>query len=89
MDADLYEKVLRKAKEEDIPVLAHCEEKSLVRGGVINAGKKAEELGLPGITDAVEDIVAARDLILAGETGAHVHLCHCSTKASVAFLMMA
>lgn len=89
MDTDLYEKALRKAKEEDIPVFAHCEDKSILRGGVINAGKKAEELGLPGISDAVEDIIAARDLILAGETGAHVHLCHCSTKASVAFLMMA
>ena len=42
-----------------------------------------KELGLPGISNAVEDIITARDILLANETGAQLHLCHCSTKESV------
>ena len=82
MDTALYRKAMTIAKEEGIVVLAHCEDKSLVQGGVMNAGKKAEELEMPGITNAVEDIIAARDILLAKETGAKLHLCHCSTKDS-------
>lgn len=82
MDTALYKKAMTIAKEEGIVVLAHCEDKSLVQGGVMNAGKKAEELAMPGITNAVEDIIAARDILLAKETGAKLHLCHCSTKDS-------
>lgn len=82
MDTALYKKAMTIAKEEGIVVLAHCEDKSLVQGGVMNAGKKAEELEMPGITNAVEDIIAARDILLAKETGAKLHLCHCSTKDS-------
>lgn len=89
MDIKLYEKAMRIAAKENIPVFAHCEDKNLVNGGVINAGKKAEELHLPGISNAVEDVITARDIFLAGETGARLHLCHCSTKASVALVLLA
>lgn len=89
MDAALYREGMKLAKKAGIPVLAHCEEKSLAAGGVMNAGKKADELGLKGITNAVEDIVAARDILLAKETGATLHLCHCSTEDSVKFVKMA
>ena len=54
--------------------------------GVVNAGKQAEKLHLPGILNAVEDTVIARDLVLAESTGAQLHLCHCSTKNSVLML---
>ncbi len=89
MDTALYEKALRQAAAAGIPVFAHCEDKSLVGGGVMNAGKKAEELGLEGISNAVEDIIAARDILLAKETGARLHLCHCSTKDSVKMIKAA
>lgn len=89
MDTALYEMALRQAAAAGLPVFAHCEEKSLVGGGVINAGKKAEELGLEGISNAVEDIIAARDILLAKETGARLHLCHCSTKDSVMMIKAA
>ncbi len=89
MDIKLYEKMMKEAAKQGLPVFAHCEEKALAPDGVINAGAKAEELGLPGIPDAVEDIIAARDIFLAGETGARLHLCHCSTKASVAMVLLA
>lgn len=89
MDSKLYEKALKIAAKEQIPVFAHCEEKNLVAGGVMNKGEKAESLGLPGISNAVENIITARDIFLAGETGAKLHLCHCSTKESVALVLLA
>lgn len=89
MDISLYREALRKAAEIGLPMFAHCEDKNLVAGGVINAGVASEKLGLPGITDAVEDVITARDLILAGETGCHVHLCHCSTAFSAKLLKAA
>jgi dihydroorotase len=89
MDSALYAEAMRQAAENQIPVFAHCEDKSLVGKGVINAGKKAEELGLCGISNAVEDIITARDILLAKETGAKLHLCHCSTKDSVRMIALA
>jgi len=89
MNAVLYAEGMKKAKEVGLPVFAHCEEIHLVRGGVMNAGARAEELGLPGITNAVEDIITMRDILLAEETGAKLHLCHCSTKYSVDFVRFA
>lgn len=89
MDILVYVEGMKKAAENDLLVMAHCEDKQLVRGGVMNAGKRADELGLPGITNSVEDVITARDIFLANETGAKLHLCHCSTKDSVAMVKFA
>ena len=89
MNSALYAEGLQLAAEAGIPVFAHCEDIDLVRGGVMNAGKRAKELGLPGITNAVEDIITARDIFLARETGVRLHLCHCSTKDSVKMIALA
>lgn len=89
MDILVYLEGMKAAKENNLVVLAHCEDKNLVRGGVMNAGAKAEELGLKGITNAVEDVITARDIFLANETGVRLHLCHCSTKDSVAMIKLA
>jgi dihydroorotase len=86
MDTALYMEAMRQAAHYKIPIFAHCEDKSLVGKGVINAGKKAMELGLPGITNAVEDIITARDIIMAKESGAQLHLCHISTADSAKML---
>ena len=75
MDSKLYEQAMLIAKEENLPVFAHCEDKNLVGKGALNAGKKAKELGVEGITNAVEDIITARDILLSKETGARLHLC--------------
>lgn len=80
MDSALMRAAMKKAKRLGIPIFSHCEDISLVEGGVMNAGARAEALGLRGITNAVENIIAARDIMLAEETGAALHLCHCSTK---------
>lgn len=89
MDTSLYFKALKEASKQGVLVFAHCEDKSLVGKGAINAGPKADELGLEGISNAVEDIIVARDIILCKETGARLHLCHCSTKGSTRMLGMA
>ncbi len=83
MDVSLYRKAMQKAAALNIPVFAHCEDKTLVGKGVVQEGFKAEELGVDGISNAVEDVITARDIILAKDTGAQLHLCHCSTKDSV------
>ena len=89
MDILVYLEGMKAARENNLVILAHCEDKNLVRGGVMNAGAKAEELGLKGITNAVEDVITARDIFLANETGVRLHLCHCSTKDSVAMIKLA
>lgn len=89
MDTALYAEAMRQAAKYEVPIFAHCEEKSLVGKGVMNAGKKAVELNLPGISNAVEDIITARDILLAKETGAQLHLCHCSTKDSTIMIALA
>lgn len=89
MNASLYRKGMKIAKEEGIAVFAHCEDITMVEGGVMNADEKARKLGLKGITNSVEDVIVARDILLAKETGVQLHLCHCSTKDSIKMLGLA
>ena len=83
MNANLYRDAMKIAAELDIPILAHCEDITMVNGGCVNADAKTREMGLPGITNSVEDVIVARDILIAKETGARLHLCHCSTADSV------
>ncbi len=89
MDSGLLRDAMQIAAQENMTVLSHCEDINLVRGGVLNADEKAASLGFPGITNAVENVIEARDVMLAAETGARLHLCHCSTKESVTIVRMA
>ncbi len=89
MNAQLYREAMTLAMKYDIPVLAHCEDINLVHGGVVNADEDMEKMRFPGITNSVEDIIIARDIMLARETGAALHLCHCSTKDSVRMVQLA
>lgn len=89
MNAYLLQEAMKIAKRLDIPVLSHCEDKNLVNGGVVNADENAKKRELPGITNSVENVIVIRDVQLASETGAKLHLCHCSTKESVEIVKMA
>ncbi len=89
MDVCLYMEAMKQAALSDALVMAHCEDKHLVGNGVLNAGVASEKFDVPGIYNAVEDIITARDIFLANETGCKLHLCHCSTKASVLLVRMA
>ena len=82
MDSGLYREAMKIVAKKNVPVLAHCEDINLVQGGVMNMGTKSDSMGEKGISNAVENIIEARDIMLAEETGATLHLCHCSTKES-------
>lgn len=89
MNAALYRKGMKIAKDAGISVFAHCEDINMVEGGVMNADKNTKRLGLRGITNSVEDVIVARDILLSKETGVRLHLCHCSTEDSVKMIRAA
>lgn len=85
----LMRTALEYARTFDIPVADHCEEPSLAAGGAMHEGLVAARLGLKGIPAAAEEIMVARDILLAELTGGHVHLCHMSTRGSVELIRRA
>ena len=72
-----------------IPVADHCEDLSLAQGGAMHEGLVSARLGLKGIPSAAEEIMVARNILLAQLTGGHVHLCHMSTRGSVELIAWA
>jgi dihydroorotase len=83
VSSHLMRTALEYARIFGIPVADHCEEPTLSAGGVMHEGTVATRLGLKGIPAAAEEIMVARDILLAELTGGHVHLCHMSTRGSV------
>ncbi|HTR19631.1 MAG TPA: dihydroorotase [Gemmatimonadales bacterium] len=79
----LMRTALEYARTFDIPVADHCEEPTLAAGGAMHEGLVSARLGLKGIPAAAEEIMVARDILLAELSGGHVHLCHMSTRGSV------
>lgn len=65
------------------PIVAHCEDNSILYGGVVHEGDVSKRLNLPGIINACESVQIARDVLLAEEANCHYHVCHVSTKESV------
>lgn len=86
MDPEILRAGLVEAARLGLPFFDHCEDANLVNGGVMNAGEKSKELGMPGITNEVEDSIAKRDIEIATEAGATIHLCHCSTRETVKYV---
>jgi dihydroorotase len=81
--AHLMRTALEYARTFGIPVADHCEEPTLAAGGAMNEGIVSARLGLKGVPNEAEEIMAIRDILLARRTGGHVHLCHMSTRGSV------
>ena len=82
-NAGIMRRAMQYAKDFDLPVVDHCEDKSLSSGGVMNEGRMSLLLGLKGMPSLAEDLDVVRDIILAKETGAHIHIAHASTKGAV------
>ncbi len=82
-NAGIMRRAMQYAKDFDLPVIDHCEDKSLSSGGVMHEGRVSLLLGLKGMPALAEDIDAVRDIILAQETGAHIHIAHVSTKGAI------
>lgn len=83
VSAQMMRTALEYAQTFNIPVIDHCEDPTLAEGGAMNEGKISAMLGLKGIPDEAEEIMAIRDILLARRTRGHVHLAHMSTKGSV------
>jgi dihydroorotase len=82
-DSLMMRRALETARELGRPVIDHCEDHGLTGGAVMNEGPVSRRLGLPGWPAAAEDIMIARDIILAEALGAPVHIAHLSTAGGV------
>ena len=83
MNGMVMRRALEYARAFDLPVVDHCECKHLSEGGVAHEGVVATELGLQGIPSAAEDVMVARNIELAEQTGGRLHVAHVSTAGSV------
>src|SRR5882724_3851688 len=83
MNAGLYRRAMEYTLPFGAPLISHAEDATLSRGASINEGVVSTELGLPGQPAAAEDVMVARDILLAELTGAHVHIAHASTAGTV------
>jgi dihydroorotase len=82
-NAGIMRRAMQYAKDFDLPVIDHCEDKSLSAGAVMHEGRISLLLGLKGMPALAEEIDVVRDLLLAKETGAHLHIAHISTAGAV------
>ena len=82
-NANLMRDAMIRAKRQELPVLCHCEDTSMVEGRAVNEGSVSRQLWLEGRPAIAEELMVMRDAMLAEETGAHVHICHVSTARSV------
>ena len=83
MNAQLMRRALEYGKGFELLVIAHCEDRNLTASGVMNEGITATRLGLPGIPNAGETVMVARDIALCELTGAPLHIAHVSAEGSV------
>jgi dihydroorotase len=86
MNARVMRRAMEFARSYDIPVIEHCEDLNLSAGGDMHEGAQSVRLGLRGIPAASEDVMVARDLLLAQLTGARYHVAHISTRHAVAMV---
>ena len=82
-NAGIMRRAMLYAHDFDLPVVDHCEDKSLSAGGVMHEGRVSLLLGLKGMPALAEDLDVIRDIMLAKETGAHIHIAHVSTMNAV------
>lgn len=86
---EIMRRAVEYAKMFDLPIMDHCQDVSLTEGAVMNEGEWSLRLGLQGWPKAAEDIIVARNVILAELTGAHIHMQHISSATSVDILRRA
>jgi dihydroorotase len=89
MNARVMRRAMETARSFGLPVIDHCEDLHLSAGGDMNEGVESVRLGLRGIPSASEDVMVARDILLAELTGARFHVAHISSRHSVEMLAFA
>jgi len=88
-NAENMRKALELSNENGLLVASHCEDLSIINGGIINKGETSEKLGVKGMDRASEDYITAREMILASSVNARIHICHVSTEGSAAMIRFA
>jgi dihydroorotase len=86
---ELMRLALEYSRDSGLPIIDHCEDKALSKGGQMNQGKISAELGLEGIPNVAEENIVARDLALAETSRGWVHIAHASTAGSVELIRRA
>ncbi len=89
MNSRVMRRAMEFAKALDLPVIDHCEDLNLSAGGDMHEGLHSTRLGLRGIPASSEDVMVARDILLAETTGARFHVAHASTRRTVAMVAFA
>src|SRR5215208_5559166 len=89
MNAELMRRALLYAQHFDVPVIQHAEDLNLTGPGVMHEGEWSTRLGLPGIPGSAEDVMVARDIILAEDTRGRYHVAHLSTARSLGLVRRA
>ena len=89
MNSQVMRRALQYTKMFGLPVIAHCEDKNLTKGGAMNDSHTSMVLGLRGIPRQAEEIMISRDIMLAELTGGHLHIAHVSTAGSVELVRQA
>lgn len=89
MNARVMRRAMQLAKSFDLPVIDHCEDLNLSAGGEMHEGVQSTRLGLRGIPASSEDVMVARDILLAETTGASFHVAHISARHSVHMVQFA
>lgn len=83
MDANIFRRALEYASMFDLPLIEHCEDPNLTRAGVMNESRVSTEMGLTGIPTLAEDVMVARNILIAEYLGSSVHVAHASTQGSI------
>lgn len=86
VDSRLMARAMQAAPKLGMRVVSHCEDLYLSKGGLMNEGEVSRELGVPGVPASAEDCGTAREIALAESYGVPVHICHVSSRTSVAMI---
>ncbi|MBL8228791.1 MAG: dihydroorotase [Bryobacterales bacterium] len=89
MNARVMRRAMELARSFDLPVIDHCEDLNLSAGGDMHEGLQSVKLGLRGIPSCSEDVMVARDILLAEVTGVRFHVAHISSRNSIAMVRYA
>ena len=88
-NAGMMRQALEKSNENGLLVASHCEDLSIINGGIMNNGETSRKLGVKGMDRSSEDYITAREIILASSVNARIHICHVSTEGSSAIIRFA
>lgn len=81
-NAEQMREALEKSNNNGLLVISHCEDLSIINGGIMNKGEMSEKLGVKGMDRVSEDMITARELILAKSVNSRIHIAHVSTEGS-------